>query len=125
MGGPCFESVWTLPFGKVGEAVILIIFLEPDHWSFGSAWVWPLSGAGLLERFQVLSRVGELELGEAGFASAENNIGVEAPWAVWADLASGCLEQFFELPCSRASRRGRVIYPASGVASQFSLSFGR
>ncbi|CAB4294385.1 unnamed protein product [Prunus armeniaca] len=29
------------------------------------------------------------------------------------------------LPCSRASRRGRVRYPASGVASWFSLSFGR
>ncbi|CAL8145449.1 unnamed protein product [Prunus armeniaca] len=29
------------------------------------------------------------------------------------------------VPCSRASRRGRVRYPASGVASQFSLSYGR
>ncbi|CAL8176385.1 unnamed protein product [Prunus armeniaca] len=123
--GPCRSA------RAVGEAVILIIFVEPDHWSFGSARVWPLSGAGLLERFQVLSRVGELELGEAGFAGAEEvspkigeevqvpnlleeNIGAASPWSLGLDHGLGAQNFIKE---SRLGRLGALIRRGRACAS--------
>ncbi|CAB4290371.1 unnamed protein product [Prunus armeniaca] len=124
--GPC-RIRWSLSIGEwnrgrvalVGEAVILIIFVEPDHWSFGSA------------RFQVLSRVGELELGEAGFAGAEEvspkigeevqvpnlleeNIGAASPWSLGLDHGLGAQNFIKE---SRLGRLGALIRRGRACAS--------